>query len=203
MLTKAISVLTPKLEVLSWFDKYAGLTRIVKNDSNEAYPMSCEIDSTNCFRNDDHKRLVPDSNKKSIMYWQQVGGIKTTDLDRPRNAINQHVILDLVIWLNLKALGKTDSDFVDEVYNDLLKVLHGEHSTDINEFSLSGKINSKISYNRDTDQTRSDIFNKYAYGSEEILFNYPYAVTSFRISMDWMTRRDCLELSTIGAAIEC
>lgn len=108
MNNKIAAILKTYIVTLPWADKVGGLVQTVnvldksgEKGVEKSYPVSCDVTSDACVKGI-YQALTPDSKKKSIMYFEDRGGVtfKRQEGDR----LHYTAQLRLIGWLNLKQL---------------------------------------------------------------------------------------------------
>lgn len=206
MLPQAIAQINEHLLDLCWTDKVAGLTvlaRKVFEDKEgkvtKVFPVSCDVSIDDCWRNGKYKELTPDNKLKSVVYWDQTGSTgQAKDGKHNAKLLKFETTLKLVMWFDLKALGKDNCGFCNEVYTDLILLACG----DIKGNENVGGINI-LDLQMDSQEDVRTYFNRYSYGDKDKLFFYPYEACTFTMKLQWMTRKDCLVPASCGVKIDC
>ena len=105
---KIANILKSYIEVLPWADKVAGLTQVAnirlkegENKTDKSYPISCDIDADACKKGK-YQDLAPDQKKKSVMFFEDRGGV--TIEKHEGNRIFYQCQLRLVVWLNIRLI---------------------------------------------------------------------------------------------------
>ena len=97
------------LETLSWADKVAGLVQTASirtaDSVTKTYPISCDVTADACIKGE-YQALTPDSKKKSVMYFEDHGGVPF--ISRIGNTLKFSCKLRLIIWLNLKLIQEAE-----------------------------------------------------------------------------------------------
>ncbi len=114
MNNKIASILKSYVETVSWADKVSGLVqtanvRIKDGDStaDRSYPIACDMDADSCIKGH-YQDLAPDSKKKSVMYFEDRGGVVLERHEGGR--LYYRAALRLVGWVNLKVIQAADCD---------------------------------------------------------------------------------------------
>ncbi len=106
-----------------------------------------------------YKDAVPDSRKKSIVYWEDYGGevySRTARWQRIRQRVR------LIVWLNE---AKIETPYDDNIREILQAVPKRQGNT---FFQLTGQHHKDI-----------DIFERYEYGEAKQYITYPFDVAAF------------------------
>ena len=196
-------------DTLCWVEKYCGLSRIAKREvhtrdggfEKQSYPVSCKIGADDCWNKGRYKDLVPDSKYASIVYWEQVGDMPITNMERSKRMHKRvDVELNLITWLNLQKLGKDQCSFCTEAFLDLIANLNGAKVDGISNYisNISVEVRGMNSL-----KTTQSIINQYSYGSVERLFYFPYEFCSFKVRLSWIVNTACIPEIECGEPIEC
>lgn len=175
------TILSPKIQVLDFVDRYAGIVRtinIAEGNGTETgivkrYPLACNVTGVDCANIGIYQNLVPDDSKKSVIYWEMVSPMQNSGMTKTRDFYRKRFkgTARLVVWLNLAKLGIdncTDSILV-------LPILEKEITT-------KGKITGGI-YDGDllwveplrmVNQDINTIFGKYDYNKLKNYYLYPF-----------------------------
>jgi len=109
MNNKIANILKSYLEDLSWADKVAGLTQVAnirlkegENITDKSFPISCNVTIEDCEKKGKYDELAPNSKKKSVMFFEDRGGVKLDHYEGTR--IWYRASLRLIVWLNLRKI---------------------------------------------------------------------------------------------------
>lgn len=111
---KIANILKSYVEIVSWVDKIAGLTQVAnirlkegESSSEKSFPISCDIDPDSCKKGK-YQDLAPDQSKKSVMFFEDRGGV--TIEKHEGNRIFYQCQLRLVVWLNIRLIEDVTCD---------------------------------------------------------------------------------------------
>lgn len=183
-------------EKVAFIDKWAGLVMPMKKSVNKVektMPVAIKIDLP-CANNEctgyvssDYMDLVPDSNKKSVCYIEQVGDITLEQLRK--NVYLASANLRVVLWYNLNHI--TEGEYLDEgviAYN-LLSNIPYKLTDDL--FVYSQNVN--ISVNGTT--SGADIFSKYSYDEVRTQFvTFPYGAIAIDLNVTYTINKCAFNL---------
>lgn len=208
MVSQALSLVADTFRDLPWVDKYSGLTRTARRQtvdrdnkrSTQSFPVTIECSADDCWNKSRYKDLVPDSSRKSIVYWEQTGDLPITPLNR--KFLSAQTSLRLYCWFNLLALGKDDCDFKSLVFAELVRVFYRKKiNLEENEFKISNLKLVPLRLNSfDKSLTH---FAKYTYGDLEALFVYPYDFCTIDFELSFTMPVNCFPEIAIGDEIIC
>ena len=109
------TILTPKISVLDFVDRYAGIVRtinIAEGNGTETgiikrYPLACDVTGVDCANVGVYQNLVPDDTKKSVVYWEMISPMSNMGMTKTRDFYRKKFkgTARLVVWLNLAKLG--------------------------------------------------------------------------------------------------
>lgn len=184
-------------------DRLAGKVRTVRfkaekdggGSTVQTYPVACNVSASDCVNNNSYQDLVPNSGKRSVVYFEDNGGMRMTGKVRGRQMYEAD--LRLVVWLNLKLLGQTDCNYASSVYGHVTGLLPMQ-PVNTGSFSLF-KVSGISMPNQD-----ASIFSKYTYDetvNQYILFPYDYFAMDIKVSFG--IRPDCLPAIGEGDVSDC
>tara|TARA_R100000654_G_scaffold16619_2_gene34884 strand:+ start:3940 stop:4593 length:654 start_codon:yes stop_codon:yes gene_type:complete len=191
------TILTPKISVLDFVDRYAGIVRtinIAEGNGTETgivkrYPVACNVTGADCANIGIYQNLVPDDSKKSIIYWEMIQPMSNVGYTSTRNFFEKRFrgTARLVVWLNLAKLGiENCTDAVN-----IIPILE-------KEITMRGKITSgifegaqlRIQPLRMVNQEINTVFGKYDYNKLKNFYLYPFDF--FAIDVQF-TLEQCLD----------
>lgn len=203
MNTALAEVLRNQVKDLPFVDRIAGMVRpVIKIDSDgngakvrKVFPVACDVTEADCNSNSRWTDLVPSTQYKSIIYFED-GGSRLQN--KQAGGYNFRSSIKLVCWLNQKKLGYTDCSVSSQAVLSIIKVLpfgywNSEPFTraiivDIQELEKSSVIFGRYTYSEETNQY--------------LMFPYDYfciqIVTEFHVtkacieSMPLLTPKPCL-----------
>lgn len=195
------NIIINKIKDLSFIDKYAGVVRpATKTDRDsdnkvvrKTFPIACNVIPTEC---DDgtYMELCPDSKKKSVVYLEDS---PIAFLRREKNTFHFRGRFDLVVWLNLPMLGKTDCSVSSKVLMSIIAAFpdlpfHSGIFQSIN-ISVLGQ-----------DQKTRNPFQKYSYDEATSQFLlYPFDYLVIPIQVDFAVNKKCLDSFEVEAPLAC
>lgn len=191
------TILTPEIKDLNFIDRYAGVTKVLTTNQLavnggviKKYPISCCVTERDCNDNALYSDLVPNDDKKSVIYWEIIQPMQNRGRTPQLNSskyLRFNGRARLVVWLNLAKLGwqmggsQGDEGCNGSVYAvpSLMKIL-----------TKQGKVMNGVYENRNikieprglvTDLNQ--IFGKYDYPSTLNYHFYPFGY--FAIDVDF------------------
>lgn len=182
------------IQPLPFVDVLAGLTRVQKeiipNESGQqlfqTYPVECSVTSTQ-ISNGDYIDLGPDSSKKSILYFEDLG---TQFKDKNVREMVFISRLRLVGWMNLDKFVGGGCSMSAQVVANIISVLTANQP-----FNIAAEINlTKVRVTQITELAKnSDIFLKYSY-KEEMLQHlmYPFDYFALEIATEFTVPMACI-----------
>ena len=179
---------------LPFADVLAGLTKIHKveipNEGGqpfmEMYPIECSTTIEQC-RNGDYIDLSPDSNKKSVMYFEDLG---IQFVDKNVKEIVYQSRLRLIGWLNLRHFVNGGCSMSAQVIANIFTVL--PFSQPIN---VAGDINlTKLRVISALELPKNaDIFLRYSYKEEKTQFlMYPFDFFAIELTTEFTLPFSCI-----------
>lgn len=171
---------------LIWADLVAGIAKTVVRNINatdnkiisKKFPVY-ENDKTTCSGND-YTDLVPDSNRKSIIYFTDQG---TSAIGCSYGFVNYETTMRCVAWVNLKKINKTYKT-ADILMADIMSrlpkkvVVNGIAKINI---TLKAPVQKSVS-----------IFSEYSYSEEQNQYlMYPFDYFAFDFLIQWSLPMGC------------
>jgi len=194
MIYDICEILKSRLIGQPYVDKIAGLVQVaqdVKNTDNgsivKRFPIACDVTGKDCadasFRLSD---LVPDSKKKSVIYFEDISGV--TFRGQERNEFIFQARPRLVCWLNQKQLGKNQCSITPLVVAHIIKTL-GTNK----RFNDGLYIKANIQVAGQVVKTPA-IFQRYTYDEKTTQFlMFPFDYFALDIIVDFRVNSDCIE----------
>lgn len=201
--------LSDKITPIWWVDKYGGLTyRAEKRDVvdvegqqvtvvSAAYPVSCDVDGRACWEQQRYADLVPNTARKSVLYWEAPDGMTLTKRDGRFWTFEGNA--RLVVWLNLKKLGVADCAAPPSFALQLIREL--TTTIQASDGSLQGASIS-VSLARLLPR-RLDLFQQYTYADYQHLLMYPNDFFALDFKLSVMLDVTCVESPTETSPIAC
>jgi len=179
---------TTYLDGLSFADRTGGLVRVMsdargKKDTLRTYP--CEVNQDKVLGDNQYMRkLIPDSDKKSIMYWE-LGSAPVVVEDH--NAYDIYEAgLKLVCWFNYQ---KVDPDMYDPAF--LIAEIKQAIPFKIGSFDCLTVVTCNCT---GEDGNKGEIFSPYTYHEPESQFyKYPYDYFVLNFDISYRVVRNCYE----------
>lgn len=215
MLTVIADVLKSKLANLEWLERFGGLvSQAVKPDlvqgsdgvmvskGNLIYPVSCGVNSANCWENGIFRHFEPDSHKSAIAFFMDNGGVSLRSVDGPKmGTLKFEFDLKLLFWLNVTRLGEdvtnNECQPSGRIAPYVIARLFGPHTATglfgggIEETAFQGIEVTRV---RELTKTPS-MFEPFTFAKEwaRNLFNYPYDYFGLQIQGEFVVNRFCLD----------
>lgn len=168
----------------------------------KTYPVSCGTSYFDCFQKGYYQRLVPNSNKKSIAYFEERESMKFLKFEGAKNLLmNFSGVVRFVCWVNLKKLGIAGDvcNFSGSLALETMLKLQGKRSLIIAD-TEQGKI--QLTPVRQVIKNEK-IFAAYSYSELQSLMMYPYDYFAVDFRVDMQINRACIELMQTGETLEC
>lgn len=199
------NILKSYIEPLDFVDRITGLVRpIIKtdvvemyNDDNELigeqvikkiFPVSCSVTHEECFEGERYMDLVPNSDYRSIIYFEDKGTILTGMQGKRMQFMSA---LRLVCWLNLDMFDTTSCTLSAPVMAAIIHAIPTSHFNDGNYQGISAKLTS-------IPPKDASIFGAYTYNEEtnqHLL--YPYDYFALDLNIDFMIHESCINAIVI------
>lgn len=187
-------ILRDKIETLPFVDRIAGLVKALtiseETDSGKkrkTFPVACNVSQADCMAGA-YQDLVPDSAKKSVIYFEEAGGTQMLGFDGPKMKFRSN--LRLVGWLNLKKMGLTDCGWSSTAVLQIIRELsdYTQPSNHNNKF-----IHLKITGISEAEKSAA-IFSRYTYDETVTQYLiYPYDYFALNISVEFFVNKNCIE----------
>lgn len=178
MIKEALEYIYQNLLSSCWIDCF-GILVVPTRVNDKLYPISDSIYCDGCNR-DQHMLLVPDSDRRTIAYFEQTGDIS---FNGNRFLSELTVPVRLVVWYDVRQLGYNES-IKDAILMDITKRLKSIVTIPSHSFLVS------VSYNI-TGLSISDPFQQFGYDQQEA-FYFPY---------EWLNISGTLRISFIPECV--
>lgn len=203
MIVEIGNILKGRIQDAPYVDRIAGIVMTMSEQIPtengtfvKKFPASCDVDGVDCDEaTSRYKDLIPNTSKKSVIYFEDISGVKF--LRQERNNLIFEARPRLVVWLNMKKLGKTDCSISSLVSADLIRRL------------LANSINT-ATFNRVKidvlgEPVKSNgIFSRYTFKEEEIQYlMYPYDYFALDLKVEFAVNENCIDAFTVGIEDEC
>ncbi len=194
-------ILKNKIIGFDYVDKCAGIvqTAVEKDGENvvERFPVACNVNGTDCDDEGKLIDLVPDDTKKSVMYFEDLGG--AVFQGKEKDDLKFMSRIRLVGWLNLNKLGKTDDcSITAKVVAHLMTRIETTKQTNPIPFTrLKIEVENQMVKN-------PNIFAKYTYAetrTQFLLFPYDYFAINFRVF--YSINKNCVPEFNASAENDC
>ena len=190
LIQEALNLLTPDLIALGWVEFFGGVTQKVTqampNSTDgvvyKSFPISCSVTTAQCNNNQRYQQLMPDSSKKSVLYWEITQGLSDVGIFRDNQQIR---ILRgkarLVGWLNTQKLGVNYCNAAAYAQRSILPILYKKF-TNGGGNALLEKASIDFFFSQEEKKDK-DIFSQYDYGKDvDAFLLYPY--DTFAMNVD-------------------
>ena len=202
MIDIVANILHDYIKNLAWADKTAALIRVATRSTESGvrqyFPVACQLTEAEC-NSGRYQDLMPDDRKKSVMYFEDNGGVQ---YKRSAGSVDYYEAkLRLVGWLNIKQLGQTDCSITSGAIGDILRAMPGKVAPHI--ASTYGLTNVLINFDSEVKKD-VNIFSKYSYNeaqSQYLLYPFDYFALDF--SVDFAMNTDCLPTLTPETPDNC
>lgn len=183
-----------------YVDKIAGIVMVALDTDAEKstpkrFPISCDVEGKDCIEQGKYSDLVPNSNKKSVIYFEDISGVSRIgntgariDFDaRPR----------IVVWLNKTKLGKTDCSIAPIIVANIIKKLEGIKRRNTGQF-----INMNVEVVNEVPKT-PEIFSRYTYNQYQQFLLYPYEYFALTLKVTFSINPNCINDFVLGDVDNC
>lgn len=169
------------IKLLPFVDRYSGIVRTLerKQDSFDGkggdvkkYPVSCDVTSRDCENQAIIENLIPNDDKKSVVYWEELSPMTNLGETNSKNYYQKRFrgTARLVVWLNLAKLGETCTSYI-EAYAELERVITKKLRVPSGIYQGS---RVSIEPKNDVLQDKNIVFGKYTYNSFVNYYLYPF-----------------------------
>jgi len=215
MLAVIADILKESLSSLEWLERFGGLVSqavkpvmvqgsdgVMVSKGNLIYPVSCGINTVNCWEKGAFKHLEPDSRKSAIAFFMDNGGVSFKGIEGPKMAhMKFEFELKLVFWLNVARLGEditnNECQPSGRISPYVISKLFGPHTATglfgggIEETAFQAV---EVTSVRELTKTPS-MFEPFTFASDWAcnLFIFPYDFFGLAIWGEFVVNRLCLE----------
>jgi hypothetical protein len=196
-------IIIDRLSTLPWLDKYTGVVKTISYQSKnkdsgtiiKRMPAYCRTSAADCSSGR-YIDLCPDSRSKSVLFLEDNG---VRFVKRDGNRYFWRASYNLVVWLNLPALGYEGQSYSGIAINGILSKFPPT------PFQNVGSIYQQVNINLDGQLgSNSNPFAKYSFPEEITQYlMYPYEALSLPITVDFMTNKACLDIPYVPAPNDC
>ena len=205
MIKDIANILKAKLQPLPFVDRLAGVVQIARSQETvegkliqTRFPISCDVNGEDCAEGGQRLiDLIPNSEKKSVFYFEDIGGAQF--IDRTRNDLNFQANLRLVGWLNMKELGKNQCSVTSLIVANVIRALtQGKKTFNEDPFTrITIEINQQVLNN-------ANIFSDYTYKETETQYlMYPYDFFALDLRVFFSINENCMDTFILEPADEC
>lgn len=194
--------LRPLIAELPFVDRYGGVVRTITQKMDNAslsYPVSHYASEKRCFEDGLFTALVPDSDYKSVSYFEQRGASRLRSSGAKGRETTTLVNVRFVCWLNLQKLGISDVPNLDNYIYAVINKIKGRHEFDVDGFKGAFTINELAVPIND----HKALFADYSYSDKQEYFFFPYAYFAIDPTIEVEANLGCLPTMTLGMASEC
>lgn len=193
MNTAVADILKARIQHLAFVDRLAGLVKTLSGTTdgesgNKRFmiPIACDVSEADCA-NDRYQDLVPDSSKRSVIYFEDMGGVQ--GLPDEGGMMRFRANLKLVGWLNLSRMGLTDCNYSATAALAIIKALK-----QTSKYSNEGNFLHFNITSISEQEKSSAIFGKYTYQENIVQYLlYPYDYFALNISVEFSVNPNCIE----------
>ena len=193
MNNKIADIIKTQIENLVWIDKIAGLTQVARYNVKEGertiekrFPIACSMDYVTCFNTGTYDILTPDSQRKSVVYFEDYG-LTFTKMEGFKIWYDSRI--RLVCWLNYRMMGGDCGDTYRYILDIISRLptlpFHSDEYLNVYMIMQSQAV-------RDI-----SIFGKYTYDEKKTqLLMYPFDFFALDFRTSFYIRNECIELTT-------
>lgn len=207
LIQEAINLLSAQIINLGWVGLFGGVTqRVSVPQSTEngviykSIPVSCNAAYTDCIKNNRYKELIPDSGKRSVVYWEVTQGFSDNGEDNHRRRRILQGQARLVGWINTNLLGINECNTAAKAIRSLMPILYQRFDS-----ATSGALfeNSSVEFEFISEEVKSSEIFGYDYGKNKdgfLLHPYDYFALNVKVTARLAL---CQYAVTALAPIEC
>jgi len=186
-----------QIQDLEWTEIISGIVQIgelTQDNKVKKFPVACNL-SPDCGESD-LKSLLPDSSKKSIIFFEDLAS-RFTGIERGA-FMGFESRVKLVAWINLKKFGINNCDSGFLFIADVLKAMSFENR---NGFEFGNADISSIKITGVSEYPRNmSIFSNYNVYEPKFLL-YPYSYFALDIQTKILIHKDCLQSIEAGGEV--
>ena len=196
-------IVIDRLSTLPWMDKYVGVVKTLSYQGQDKtgkaiikrMPVSCRTSADECSSGR-YTDLLPDSRVKSVTFLKDNG---VRFVSRDGNKFYFRASFNLVVWLNLPALGYEACSYGGIAIAGILTKFPAT------PFQNTGSIYQQVKINVDGQLANStNPFAEYTIPEEVMQYlMYPYESFVLPITVDFMTNKSCLDIPYVPAPLNC
>lgn len=191
MLTPIIRLLNERLDALTWIERRGGLVQTAKQihtdpttnvRTEHRFPITDDAIGRNCFETGRYYEMLPNSKLKAVTFWQQLGDLQMVDQGPKKNRNIFRGRVRLVGWLNVPALGVTDTQAPFSAEAAILNALTvGQQQQSVSEGPLSG-VQYELKTVASVARTPA-IFQAYTLPEAALLYPVDYFALDFELTV--------------------
>lgn len=194
MIYDICEILKNRIVARPYVDKIAGLVQTVQDVQKtktgtfvKKFPVACDVAGKECADNNSRlSDLVPDSKKKSVIYFEDISGV--TYRGQERNEFIFQARPRLVCWLNQKQLGKNQCSITPLVVVDIINSL-GTNK----RFNDGLYIKANIQVLGEVAKSPA-IFNRYTFDEKTTQFlMFPFDYFALDLVVEFRVNKDCID----------
>lgn len=197
MLHHLIDHIKTGIDTLSWVDRSAGLTRTVvrkiKNRNgqieDQSFPVSTNINETDCVDDSLYKWLAPDDKKMSVLFWSETSAPVVTNnpLIARRMGMTYVQTATLFVWVNLKRLQvQRTPDVTFALMQELISHIHQKKIKIDTPVKIKGMTNVV-----GVRQHERAIFTQWSFGNREDIFIGDFDFFAIDVEFIWQGFLNC------------
>lgn len=191
--------LRSKITGLSFIERYGGIVRPITYKDAGKVPVSTLLTADQCKDPSFYKLLVPDSDYKSISYFEVLNNSGPVFEGPKQSMMVYEGSLRFVCWLNLRALGIADAYNPERFSIEVMNAIKGR--TAVNVDGIQGEVQVLKTTMGGVDPKVP--FGRYSYSNKERLFFNPYGFFYFDIKVQLMIGASCIAALSIADPLTC
>lgn len=209
LIQEALNLLTPQLTALGWVERFGGVTRRVTmpfgdgsgGTIQKAFPISCSVTEADCNNNQRYQDLVPDSDKKSLLYWEVTRELADQGAALNENRRSLRGSARLVGWLNTDKLGVNECNAAAKAARSILPILYTKFDNGGGN-AIFENANIRFQFSGGSIKDKA-VFERYDYGKDPDGFLlHPYDFFALDVEV-FVILPLCGYTFTTGAEIIC
>jgi hypothetical protein len=194
-------ILRDKIKNFSYVNKIAGVVQTAVDKGTDGkvdrFPVACNVIGADCEEVGGRLLdLIPDDTKKSIFYFEDLGG--AVFQEKKGDDLEFISRIRLVGWLNLKKLGQTDCGITAKVVAHLITRMESTNQINYTPFTrLTIKVQNQVS-------KQPTIFSKYTYAQTKAQFLiFPFDYFAIDLIVKYSINKNCVPEFDAGIEDPC
>lgn len=207
MIRLATEVLKPIVIALPFVERFGGLAKAITANfegsgdafAAKTFPISCDLNSKECFELGKYQNLLPNDKYKSVAYFEHNNNTKLVESNLIGNPWEASTTIRFVCWLNMRLLGLDDCFGTSRFEIVTAKDIIGVHRFTVD--SIDGKLTVRTANIVQKDPRV--IFGRYSYADKDHVFHHPFDFFAIDFDLKIEINPACLNDMTIPDPLDC